>query len=72
MAESMYPTQEKELLAALHAVRTWKVYLMDKPFYVNTDHRMLESILLQSTCSQRLARWLNELTLSLPIWSLYG
>ncbi|GMF28449.1 unnamed protein product [Phytophthora fragariaefolia] len=65
-AERMYPTREKELLAALHAMRTWKVYLIDKPFYVNTDHRTLESILPQSTCSQRLARWLNELSFFQP------
>ncbi|KAJ0394727.1 hypothetical protein ATCC90586_002200 [Pythium insidiosum] len=65
-AERMYPTREKELLAALHAMRTWKVYLLDKPFFVNTDHKTLESILLQSTCSQRLARWLNELSFYQP------
>ncbi|KAE9050479.1 hypothetical protein PR001_g2343 [Phytophthora rubi] len=28
-AERMYPTRENELLAALHAMRTWKVYLID-------------------------------------------
>ncbi|OWZ05219.1 hypothetical protein PHMEG_00022729 [Phytophthora megakarya] len=37
-AELMYLTREKELLAALHAMRTWLVYLLDKPFYINTDH----------------------------------
>ncbi|OWZ21348.1 Retrotransposon protein, Ty3-gypsy subclass [Phytophthora megakarya] len=58
--EMVYPTREKELLAALHAMRTWKVYLLDCPSYLNTDHRTLESILQQQTCSQRLARWLNE------------
>lgn len=51
-AERMYPTREKELLAALHAMRTWKVYLIDKPFYVDTDHKTLETLLRQSTCSQ--------------------
>ncbi|KAE9299147.1 hypothetical protein PR003_g23072 [Phytophthora rubi] len=28
-AELIYPTREKELLAALHAMRVWKVYLID-------------------------------------------
>ncbi|POM64296.1 Pol protein [Phytophthora palmivora] len=65
-AELIYPTREKELLAALHAMRTWKVYLIDKPFYLNTDHRTIESLLKQQTCSQRLARWLNELALFPP------
>ncbi|POM69481.1 Reverse transcriptase [Phytophthora palmivora] len=65
-AELIYPTRKKELLAALHAMRTWKVYLIDKPFYLNTDHRTIESLLKQQTCSQRLARWLNELALFQP------
>ncbi|KAG3089897.1 hypothetical protein PI125_g17857 [Phytophthora idaei] len=65
-AELMYPTREKELLAALHAMRVWKVYLIDKPFFINTDHRTIEGILQQQTCSQRLARWHNELALFQP------
>ncbi|KAJ0393533.1 hypothetical protein ATCC90586_011580 [Pythium insidiosum] len=66
LAERMYPTREKEPLAALHAMRTWKVYLIDKPFFIDTDHRTIEALLHQSTCSQRLARWLNELSLFQP------
>ncbi|GMF28886.1 unnamed protein product [Phytophthora fragariaefolia] len=65
-AELIYPTREKELLAALHAMRVWKVYLIDKPFYLNTDHRTIEGLLQQQTCSQTLARWLNELALFQP------
>ncbi|GMF19940.1 unnamed protein product [Phytophthora fragariaefolia] len=61
--EMVYPTLEKELLAVLHAMLTWKVYLLDRPFYLNTDHHTLEIILQQQTCSLRLARWLNELAL---------
>ncbi|GMF19320.1 unnamed protein product [Phytophthora lilii] len=30
-AEIKYPTREKELLTALYAMRSWKVYLIDKP-----------------------------------------
>lgn len=67
-AELMYPTREKELLAALHAMRTWRVYLLDRPFYINTDHKTLQSILEQKTCSQRLARWLNELGMYRPMF----
>ncbi|KAG3177977.1 hypothetical protein PC128_g16633 [Phytophthora cactorum] len=62
-AELIYPTHEQELLAALHAMRVWNIYLIDKPFFINTDHRTIEGILQQQTCSQRLARWLNELAL---------
>lgn len=67
-AELMYPTREKELLAALHAMRLWRVYLIDKPFYINTDHKTLQSIVEQKTCSQRLARWLNEIGLYQPLF----
>lgn len=67
-AELAYTTREKELLAALHGMRIWKPYLLDKPFYVSTDHRTIESLLTQSTCSQRLARWLNELALFKPLF----
>lgn len=52
-AELIYPTREKELLVALHAMRSWKVYLFEKPLYLNTDHQTIESILQQQTCSQR-------------------
>ncbi|KAE9001995.1 hypothetical protein PR001_g18376 [Phytophthora rubi] len=67
-AEVIYPTREKELLAALHAMRLWKVYLIDRPFYINTDHHTIATILQQQTCSQRLARWLNELALFQPMF----
>ncbi|POM69290.1 Reverse transcriptase [Phytophthora palmivora] len=39
--------KRKKQLAALHAMRVWRVYLIDKPFFVNTDHRTLKSILDQ-------------------------
>ncbi|GMF30723.1 unnamed protein product [Phytophthora lilii] len=44
-AELVYPAREKELLAALHAMRTWKVFLIDKPFFINTAHHTIENIL---------------------------
>lgn len=52
-AKRMHLTREKELLAALHAMRTWKPYLIDKPFDIDTDHRTLESIVdvLSTPCS---------------------
>ncbi|GMF40356.1 unnamed protein product [Phytophthora fragariaefolia] len=67
-AELVYPTREKEHLAALHAMRTWKVYLIVKPFFINTDHHTIKDILQQQTCSQRLALWLNELALFQPLF----
>ncbi|TYZ66257.1 hypothetical protein PybrP1_008128, partial [[Pythium] brassicae (nom. inval.)] len=67
-AELSYPTREKQLLAALVAMRTWKVYLIDSQFYISTDHRTIESLLQQQTCSQRLAWWLTELALFQPLF----
>ncbi|KAG3010938.1 hypothetical protein PC120_g14748 [Phytophthora cactorum] len=47
-------------------MRVWKIYQIDKPFFINTGHRTIEGILQQQTCLQRLARWLNELALFQP------
>ena len=67
-AERRYPIREKELLAALHGFRIWRPYLLDRPFYVYTDHRTLETLLCQQTCSQRLARWIDELAEYQPLF----
>lgn len=61
-AERNYDVRETELLAIMHAMRTWRPYLIDKPFTCETDHQSLQSLLTQSTCSRRLARWLYELS----------
>ncbi|RAW30545.1 hypothetical protein PC110_g13095 [Phytophthora cactorum] len=37
-AELIYPVQEQELLAIMHALKVWRVYLIDRPFDVETDH----------------------------------
>lgn len=58
-AELLYPVREKELLAIVHALKVWRPYLLDRPFVVETDHKTLEELLTQRTCTQRLARWLN-------------
>ncbi len=61
-AEINYSVREKELLAIIYALRTWRIYLLDQPFTVETDHQTLQELLTQRTCSQRLARWLNLLS----------
>ena len=58
-AEMNYPVREKELLAIIYALKTWRTYLLDQPFTVETDHQTLKDLLTQRTCTQRLARWLN-------------
>ncbi|ETP27989.1 hypothetical protein F442_22726 [Phytophthora nicotianae P10297] len=49
-------------------MRLWRVHLVDKPVFVNNDHRTLQSIPEQKTCSQRLDRWLNELGSYQPLF----
>ncbi|GMF35336.1 unnamed protein product [Phytophthora fragariaefolia] len=60
-AELNYPVREQELLAIMHALRVWRVYLLDRPFTVETDHKSIETILTQTTTNRRVARWFNEL-----------
>ncbi|GMF29681.1 unnamed protein product [Phytophthora fragariaefolia] len=43
-AELTYTIREQELLAVMHALRVWRVYLLDRPFTVKTDHRSIEMI----------------------------
>ncbi|OWZ14639.1 Reverse transcriptase-RNase H-integrase [Phytophthora megakarya] len=40
--------------------------MIDRPFFINIDHRTIEDTQQQQTCSQRLARRLNELALFQP------
>ncbi|OWZ01672.1 Retrotransposon nucleocapsid protein [Phytophthora megakarya] len=60
-AELNYSIREKELLAILFGLRTWRVYLLDRPFVVETDHRSLETVFKQKSISRRIARWYDEL-----------
>ena len=50
-AEQNYPTHERELLAIVLALRTWKHYLQGSEFSVvcQTDHRPLQAFLSQTT-----------------------
>ncbi|POM74905.1 LOW QUALITY PROTEIN: Putative retroelement [Phytophthora palmivora] len=60
-AKINYSIREKELLAILFGLRLWRVYLLDKPCIVETDHRSLETLFSQKTISRRVARWYDEL-----------
>ena len=60
-AEQNYPTHEKELLAIIHAFKTWQHYLSGRPFDVYTDHHPLRYLQTQPTVSKRQARWMDTL-----------
>ena len=55
-AEANYPTHERELLAVIHALRTWRHYLEGKKFKVITDHYSLKYLMTQPNLSKRQAR----------------
>lgn len=61
-AEQNYPIREKELLAVVHALTTWRLYLQDSPgFEVLTDHHSLQYLQTQKHLNRRQARWAEEL-----------
>jgi hypothetical protein len=60
-AEINYTTSEKECLAAVAAVAHWRVYLVDAPFIVATDHKALTFLMSARELAGRLARWSLQL-----------
>ncbi len=61
-AERNYPVHEQELLAVVHAVKTFRHYLEGcKSFVLYTDHRSLIYFLNQKDLSRRQARWAMDL-----------
>ena len=60
-AERNYPVHELELLAVIHALRTWRCYLEGSKFRVNSDHLNLKYLTTQQNMSWRQARWLETL-----------
>ena len=52
-AEMNYPTHERELLAVIHALRTWRHYLLGKQFKIVTDHNSLKYLMTQPNLSKR-------------------
>jgi len=55
-AELNYPIHEKELLAIIHALKIWRIYLEGHHFKVITDHKSLCFFNTQPTLSRRQAR----------------
>ena len=60
-AEKNYPVHKKELLAIIHALKVWRVYLEGTTFTVETDHASLEYLKIQKTLSRRQVGWLETL-----------
>jgi transposase InsO family protein len=58
-AETRYPVHEQELLAVIHALTTWRHYLLGSRFkvIVRTDHKSLQHFKTQPQLSGRQSRW---------------
>ena len=63
-AERNYTTGEQELLAVVHALKTWRCYLMGAipPVTVRTDHMPLTYLPSKEALSGRQARWVEFLS----------
>ncbi len=61
-AEVRYTTTEQEMLAVVHALRTWRCYLEGVQFTVVTDHNPITFFSTQQTVPRRQARWLETLS----------
>ena len=53
---------EKELLAVIHALDTWKHYLLGTPFIIRIDHQSIKYFMTQNKLSDKQMRWANFLS----------
>jgi ribonuclease HI len=54
-----YPTHDLELAAVIHALRTWRHYLLGNVAHIFTDHKSLKYFFTQSDLNMRQRRWLE-------------
>ncbi|MCO5553817.1 hypothetical protein L7F22_007343 [Adiantum nelumboides] len=50
---------ETELLVVMHALDTWKHYLLGTPFIIRTDHQSLKYFMAQTKIFDKQLRWAN-------------
>ena len=61
-AEQRYPTHERELLALVYALKSWRHYILGAPHSVAyTDHHSLRYMETQPKLTARQARWMELL-----------
>ena len=58
----MLGVYEKELLAVIHALSSWKHYLLGTPFILRTDHQSLRYFMTQTKLSEKKMRWAKFLS----------
>ncbi|GJP71821.1 hypothetical protein CLOP_g2612, partial [Closterium sp. NIES-67] len=59
--EKNYTVHDKEILAIVHAFKTWRCYLTGADVTVRTDHKSLEFQRAQLNLNPRQIRWLDLL-----------
>jgi hypothetical protein len=57
--EEHYPTHDLELVAAVHALKIWRHYLLGNTCHLYTYHKSLKYIFTQSELNMRQRRWLE-------------
>lgn len=60
--EKMLGIDEKKLLAVMHALDSWKHYLLGTPFIIRTDHQSIKYFMMQTKFSKKQMRWVNFLS----------
>ena len=56
-AEQCYPIYDRELLALIYALRTWRHYVLGNAFIAYIDHKGLEHFTTKKELTGRQARW---------------
>lgn len=51
----------KEMLAIVEAIRTWRLYLLGRKFFIRTDHRSLKYFLDQRVATPEQQKWVAKL-----------
>jgi hypothetical protein len=57
--ELNYPTHDLELVAVVHALKSWRHYLMGNRCEIYTDHKSLKYIFSQKELNMRQRRWVE-------------
>jgi hypothetical protein len=57
--EANYPTHDLELAAVVHALKTWRHYLIGNRCDICTDHKSLKYIFTQRELNMRQRRWIE-------------
>ena len=60
--EDNYPTHDLELAAVVHALKTWRHYLLGNRCEIFTDHQSLKYIFTQTDLNLRQRRWVELIT----------